>query len=124
MGDSSLLNTSCGFNRVPCKGGPKLHELSSSSRVIDTFSNHFSFNSDNKGKNDKIHLQQLDSIVIESSSSPSTAITVMDASIKNNVAMSISHTYIPNRPLSKTIHHSAFVTSTKAELFAIRCGIN
>ena len=26
MGDSSLLNTSCGFNRVPCKGGPKLHE--------------------------------------------------------------------------------------------------
>ena len=24
MGDSSLLNTSCGFNRVPCKGGPKL----------------------------------------------------------------------------------------------------
>ena len=23
MGDSSLLNTSCGFNRVPCKEGPK-----------------------------------------------------------------------------------------------------
>ena len=25
MGDSSLLNTSCGFNRVPHKGGPKLY---------------------------------------------------------------------------------------------------
>ena len=25
MGDSSLLNTSCGFNRVPRKRGPKLH---------------------------------------------------------------------------------------------------
>ena len=25
VGNSSLLNTSCGFNRVPCKRGPKLH---------------------------------------------------------------------------------------------------
>jgi len=63
-------------------------------------------------------------MVIESLLSPSTTITVTDASIKNNVATSISHTHIPNRPLSRTIHHSAFVTSTEAELFAIRCGIN
>jgi len=63
-------------------------------------------------------------MVIESSSSPSTAITVTNASIKNNVATSILHTHIPNRPLSRTIHHSAFVTSTEAELFVIRCGIN
>ena len=26
MGDSSLLNTSCGFNRVSCKRSPKLHQ--------------------------------------------------------------------------------------------------
>ena len=97
-------------------------ELSPGLRVIDTFSNCFSFNSNNKGKNDKICLQQLDSMVIKSSSSPSTAITAMDASIKNNVTMSILHTYIPNRPLSRTIHYSAFVTSTEVELFTIRCG--
>ena len=104
---------------------PPLHpELSPGLRVIDTFSNCFSFNSNNKGKNDKIHLQQLDSMVIESLSSPSTAITATDASIKNNVTMSILHTHIPNRPLSRTIHHSAFVTSTEAELFTIRYGIN
>ena len=63
-------------------------------------------------------------MVIKSSSSPSTAITAMDASIKNNVTMSIPHTHIPNRLLSRTIHYSAFVTSTKVELFTIRCGIN
>jgi len=63
-------------------------------------------------------------MVIESLSLPSTAITATDTSIKNNVAMFILHTHIPNRPLSRTIHHSAFVTSTEAELFAIRCGIN
>ena len=54
----------------------------------------------------------------------STAIIAMDASIKNNIATFISHTYISNQLLTKTIHHVAFVTSTEAELFAIRCGIN
>jgi len=63
-------------------------------------------------------------MVIESLSSPSTAITATDASIKNNVTTSILHTHIPNRPLSRTIHYSAFITSTEAELFTIRCGIN
>ena len=29
-----------------------------------------------------------------------------------------------NQPLIKMLHHAAFVTSTEAELFAIRCGIN
>ena len=56
--------------------------------------------------------------------STSTAITITDTSIKNNIAIAILHTHIPNRSLSKTCHHSAFVTSTEAELFAIRCGIN
>jgi len=51
-------------------------------------------------------------------------ITVIDTSIKNNIATAVLHAHIPNRPLSKTYHHSAFVTSTEAELFAIRCGIN
>jgi len=29
-----------------------------------------------------------------------------------------------NNPLTKTIHHAVHVTSTEAELFAVRCGIN
>ena len=109
---------------VVSSSSPLHPEFSPGSRIIDTFSNRFSFNLSNKGKNDKNRLHQLDSIVIKSSSTTSTAITVTDASIKNNIATAILHTHIPNRPLSKTRHHSAFVTSTEAELFAIRCGIN
>jgi len=99
-------------------------EFSPGSRIIDTFSNWFSFNLSNKGKNDKNCLHQLDSIVIKSSSMTSTAITVTDASIKNNIATTVLHMHIPNRPLSKTYYHSAFVMSTEAELFTIRCSIN
>ena len=45
-------------------------------------------------------------------------------SIKNDIATLISHIHICDQPLVKTVHHVAFVTSTEAELFAIRYGIN
>jgi len=77
-----------------------------------------------KGKSDKLHIHQLDSMVIEASSSQSIAIIASDTSIKNDIATSISHMHISNQPLIKTLHHTAFVTSTEAEMFAIRCGIN
>ena len=48
----------------------------------------------------------------------------MDASIKNNIAISILHVHLANHPITKTVHYVIFVTSTEAELFAIRCGIN
>jgi len=103
---------------------PTYLELSPGLRIIDTFSDCFSFNSCNKEKKDKLYLQQLDSVVIELSLSQSIAIVATDASIKNNVATSISHMHILNHPLIKTLHHAAFITSAEAELFAIRCGIN
>jgi len=77
-----------------------------------------------KGKSDKLCIHQLDSIVIEVSSSQSIAIIASDASIKNNITISISHMYISNQSLIKTLHHTAFVTSTEAEMFAIRYSIN
>ena len=55
---------------------------------------------------------------------PSTVLVVTDASIKNDIATSISHMHIANHPLTKIVHHTAFVTSMEAELFTIRCGIN
>ena len=58
------------------------------------------------------------------SSKPNTALMITDASIKNDIVTSISHIHIANRPLIKTVHHASFVTSTEAELFAIKCGIN
>ena len=63
-------------------------------------------------------------MVLRISPSHQTALVITDASIKNNIATSISHVYIVNQPLTKTVHHAAFVTSTETELFAIRCSIN
>jgi len=63
-------------------------------------------------------------MVLESSSFPSVAIVASDVSIKNNVATSIAHIHIVDKPLTKTVHYAVNVTSTEVELFAIRCGIN
>ena len=63
-------------------------------------------------------------MVLRNSSLPSTALVVMDTSIKNNITTSISHLHSANWPLIKTVHHALFVTSMEVELFAIRCGIN
>jgi len=103
---------------------PTHPELSPGFRIIDNFSDRFSFNLCNKEKNDKFHFYQLDSVVIESFLSQSIATIATDASIKNNIATSILHTNISNQPLVKTIHHTVFVTSSEAELFTIRCSIN
>jgi len=99
-------------------------ELAPGSRIIDNFSDCFSFNLTNKKEKDKICFQQLNEMVLQSSSSPSMAIVITDASIKNNIATSISHVHLVDHPLTKTVHHAVFVTSTEAELFAIRYGIN
>ena len=58
------------------------------------------------------------------SSEHHTALIITDASIKNDITTSISHIHSFNRLIIKTVHHASFVTSTEAELFAIRCGIN
>ena len=63
-------------------------------------------------------------MVIESSSIPSLALIIIDASVKSNIAMFISHMHIYNKLISKTLHHVVHVMSTEAELFTIRCGIN
>ena len=93
-------------------------------RIIDNFSDCISFNVCDKEKDNKSHIHQLDEIVLESSSSFSVTIIASDMSIKNNIAMSIVHIYTYNKPLTKTIHHVVLITSTAAELFAIRYGIN
>ena len=114
------------FNRI-FPSFISLHsEFSSSYRVINNFSDCFSFNLFNKHHDNdkKICIQQLDNIVIESSNSPSTAIVVMNTSVKNDITTSISHMHTYNNPITKTLHHIVYITSTEAELFAIRCSIN
>ena len=63
-------------------------------------------------------------MVLLNSLSSHTALIISDASIKNDIATSISHVHLANQPITKTVHHAAFVTSMEVELFAIRCSIN
>ena len=48
----------------------------------------------------------------------------MDANIKNNIAISISHVHIANYLVIKMLYHAAFVTTTEAKLFMIKYSIN
>jgi len=101
-------------------------EFSPGHHIIDNFSNCFSFNLVNKNdKNpNKTCAQELDDMVLCYSSVPHLALVITNASIKNNIATSISHIHSANQPLIKTVYHASFVTSTEAELFAIRYSIN
>ena len=62
--------------------------------------------------------------MVLSNFSPSSTIIVTDASIKNNITTSIAYIHQANFPLTKTVHHAVFITSSKAKLFAMRCSIN
>ena len=99
-------------------------EFNPGSKIIDIFPDCFSFNLASREKNNKKYYQQLDKLTLQLSSSPHIAIVVTDASIKKDITTSISHMHIHNHPLTKMVHYAVYVTSTEAELFAIRCGIN
>ena len=101
-------------------------EFSSSSRIINLFSNcflfHFFKKSSNKTSKAQLHL--LNDLLISSSLDPSHALMVTDASIKNNVATSIAHIYVCNKAITKMIHYAMNVLTIETKLFAIRCDIN
>jgi len=102
---------------------PLHQEFTPGQHISDIFPDCFSFNLvDNKEKN-ITHTQELDNLVLLNTS-PSSAIVVTDASIKDNITTSIAHIHQANFPLIKTVHHAVFVTSSEAELFAMRCSIN
>jgi len=122
--NSHLIDSNNKLHGVFPSFSPLNPEFNPGSRIIDIFSDRISFNLANKGKNKLSCSYQLDEITIQSSMSPHTAIVVSDASVKNDIATLVSHIYICNQPLVKTVHHAAFVTSTEAELFTIRCGIS
>ena len=51
-------------------------------------------------------------------------IVILNASIKNNVVISISYGCSSHNIIAKTIHHTINFTMTEAELFTIRYRIN
>jgi len=114
------------FNEVFPSFDPLNSEFSPGDRIIDCFPNCFSFHLFNKSKDQhfKSYIQQLDNLAIESSNTLSNALVVTNASVKNNVASSITHVHIHNKPIIKMLHHTSNIMSIEAEFFAIRCGIN
>ena len=114
------------FNKVFSSFNLFNPEFSSGSWIIDNFSSHFSFHSFSKCSNNNLisHTYILDNLAIVLSKDPSCTLIVINTSIKNNVATSITHIHICNKAIVKTLHHVVNIISIKAELFAIRCGIN
>ena len=97
-------------------------EFKPGNRLIDLFSDHYSFHF--HSSNTEKYIKKLNEIALSASSNPSSTIAVSDASIKNHVATSILYIHSYNKPVIKTMHRAINITTTKAELFMIHCGIN
>jgi len=94
--------------------------------LVDLFSDHFHFHIVNY-KDIKVkstHQKKLGKIFNNSTSNSNTILVISDASIKNNVATSISHICNSINIISKTIHYTMNIIFIKVKLFLIRCGIN
>ena len=102
-------------------------ELKPGTCIVDIFPNCFSFHT--VKHNDKIaranHLKTLDNILHTSTTQPGTIIIVTDTSTKRGIyAVSVAHGW-QNKSLVFNLEYTALnVTSSEAEIFAIRCGIN
>jgi len=114
------------FNEVFPSFNPLNLEFWFGSRIVDNFSYRFSFHPFSKSSDCSFKLctQQLDNLAIESSSSVTNVLIIMDASVKNSVATSISHIHVHNKPVVKTLYHTVNITSTEVEFFTLHCGIN
>ena len=77
-------------------------EFSPGNRLINSFSKQFSFHYYPHNIND--HIKNLDKVVFEVLLIPIAYIVISDASIKNSVITLISHVYLYNKPVIKTIH--------------------
>jgi len=98
------------------------HEFKSGNHIIDIFPDCLSFHSCTL--NAKKNICNLEEIIIKVSIDPFTTIVISDASIKNQVATSVSHIHSYDKPVVKTLHSIVNITTAKAELFAMRYGIN
>jgi len=90
--------------------------------LCDSFPDCVSFYS--RPQDVKVQIHKLNDVVITSSSDSSSCIILLDASIKNYVTTSISYIYLFNQLIVKACHQAINVSTTKAELFTIRYGIN
>jgi len=123
---SSIVDMNNRLNRVFPSFNSLSIEFSPRNRLIDIFPSHFSFYYlDHKNKESrKVYIHKLDEFIFQALPDLKTAVVVLDMSIKNQVATSIAYIHVHNNYVIKTLYYAINVTSTEAELFAIRCSIN
>ena len=97
-------------------------EFNPGNHIVDIFPDCFSFHP--CSSNVKKYIENLEEITLRASSNSFSSIVVSDASIKNQVATSISHIHFFNKPIVKTLYRAINITIAKAELFAICYSIN
>jgi len=121
-----VINMDNRFNKVFPSFDLFNKEFTPGHHLIGIFSNHFFFHTSSKqsDKNLRVYIWSLNNIALTFSLDSLIALMVSDASIKNQVATSISHIHIHNKQIIKIVYHVVNVMTTKAELFTIRCGIS
>jgi len=97
-------------------------EFNSRNCIVDIFPDRFSFHP--RSSNIKKHIENLEETMLRASFDTFSSIVMLDASIMNQVATSISHIHSFNKPIIKTLYKAINITTAKAELFAICCDIN
>jgi len=123
---SSIVNTNNCLNGTFLLFDSLNNKFFPGSRLIDFFPNWFSFHKANyiSKESKSSHLWNLSKIVFEVLSNVNLVIVILDASIKNNIATSITHIYSYSNPVKKTLHQAINVNMTEVELFTIRYGIS
>jgi len=121
-----IINMDNRFNKVFPLFDSLNPEFCFGNKIIDNFSNCFSFHlfAKSSDRSFKLRLQQLDALTIESSISVTNTLMIIDASVRNNVMSSIAYIHVHNKPVVKTLHHAVNITSIEAEFFALCCDIN
>jgi len=123
---SSLVDSINQLNKLQ-PAFDRLHkEVSSGFHLIYTFLSWFSFHLANRKNvsNLCVYFYVLNMFVQNMLFNSGTIIAIADTSIKNNITTAVSHVFSNCGKLSKKAHHVVNVTTTEAELFAIRSTIN
>jgi len=123
---SLIMDTNNHLNKVFSSFDSLNKEFSPGSHLVNIFSDQFSFISVNHKDLEALvtHQSRLNNIYKNSLTKYDTVFIVIDASVKNNVATSILHICRGQEIIAKTVYYVMNMTFSKAELFAIRYGIN
>lgn len=119
---SLLIDMEDKYNEFLSTFFPFNKELSLKRKLIDFYSNRFSFHA--QTQDIKNHMHILDNTIINASNDFYFSVIIVNANIRNNITTFILHIHSYNRLVTKTVHYVVNITTTEAKLFVIRYRIN